>query len=243
MDKKAEIINTKPQNIEESDRAFMVETEIRHRRAEIAKNFLELGRLFKLVRDEKLYKLRDHPSFLSFLADVGFRRTTVYSYIHVYELYILKLKIVPDFLITVPYRQLQMINPVVEKNPEEWIYKAKELSESDLITEVRAAQKKPLKEYPKSIPGRPELFDFNSYLEFVKAYGCILHPGRKADPAHFPRTQKAGAPDHWRIPLCRECHDSYHHDSTDFLMTYKDQIFDYFYSIVFTCFKLTKEKK
>ena len=229
------------------ERAFMLYTEIVHRRAEIAKNFLELGRLFKTIRDEKLYKALDHDTFTSLLGDLGFRETTVYGYIHAYELYVMRLGIPPDFLVQIPYRNLLRINAVVEKNPEEWLYKAKELSGSDLITEVRLAQGKPVEENfsktPEIEPEKPKPFDFKDYQEFVKAYGCILCSEKNVEGAHFPQTQKRGAPDHWIIPLCSGCHKLYHSDPIDFLITYRNQIFGFFYTVFLACYELLKGGK
>jgi len=62
-----------------SDEAFALETQIKELRKGVAFSFLILGRLFKRYRDEKLYKLRDHTTFTSFISSVGFRRPTVYD--------------------------------------------------------------------------------------------------------------------------------------------------------------------
>ena len=231
-----QVIQPVPQK--DTDHAFAIYTEILQRRAEVARNFIELGRLFKEVRDKDLHKFLDYESFQDFLGSIGFRRSTVYSYIHVYELYIEKLKLSPDFLMQIPYRRLQEINPVVESNPEEWLYKAKELSESDLITEIRAAQNLPIVETPNrqagasTRPTKPKPFNYESYEKFLKAYGCATCESKECEGAHFPKTEKAGAPDHWKIPLCRKCHSTYHQDPIDFLMTYRDQIFGFFYEVI-----------
>lgn len=141
-----------------------------------------------------------------------------------------------------------MINPpVIEaidkgKDPGEWLDKAKTLSDSDLINELREFKHLPPKEYQPKPSGRPDLFDFDDYESFVKAFGCIFHPGRKAVRAHFPRTAGAGTvevPEDF-IPLCTGCHDLYHHDPVDFTMTYLNQIMKYFYNFRNAFYNLKK---
>lgn len=231
-----------------SDEAFELETQIKELRKGVAFSFLILGRIFKKYRDEKLYLLRDHTTFASFIASVGFRRPTVYSYIHIYEIYIERLKLTPETLQDIPYRRLQMINPPVidaikkGENPAPWLWKAKELSDPDLINELREFRNLPPKEYQPRQSNRPELFDFDDYEAFVKAFGCIFHPGRSAVKAHFPRTVGAGTievPEDF-IPLCTECHDLYHHDPVDFTITYLNQIMKYFYNFRNAFYKLKK---
>lgn len=231
-----------------SDEAFELETQIKELRKGVAFSFLILGRLFKRYRDEKLYLLRDHTTFSSFISSVGFRRPTVYSYIHIYEVYIGRLGLTPENLQDIPYRRLQMINPPVidaidkGKDPGEWLDKAKTLSDSDLINELREFKDLPPKEYQPKPSGRPDLFDFDDYEAFVKAFGCILHPGRKAVRAHFPRTHGAGQEEVAEdfIPLCTECHDLYHHDWVDFTITYLNQIMKYFYNFRNAFYNLKK---
>jgi hypothetical protein len=48
-------------------------------------NFLEAGGIFKEVRDSKLYKVEGHDTFESYVADVGYERSTAYKMILVYE--------------------------------------------------------------------------------------------------------------------------------------------------------------
>jgi len=227
--------------IEKKEKAHMIFLEICQRKNQVAMNLIELGRLFKTYRDEKYYLVQDYETFESFLGSIGFNYKTVASFIHIHELYVEKLKINKEFLALIGHANLQLINPVVEENPEEWLFKARELSKSDLRNEVRVAQNKPEKEYPVT-KGKPQIFDFKNYLEYIKAYGCILCGKKQVERAHFPKTQKAGAPDHWRIPLCREHHDLYHHDPIDFLVNYRDKWAEFFYDLIIAVYKLMKEK-
>lgn len=48
-------------------------------------NFFEAGEIFKEVRDNKLYKVEGHDTFESYVADVGYERSTAYKMILVFE--------------------------------------------------------------------------------------------------------------------------------------------------------------
>jgi hypothetical protein len=221
----------------------MLYTEILQRRAEIQKHFLELGRIFKEIRDNKLYRQLDHQTFDSFLGcpEISFRRSTAYALIRVYEVFVEKLKVNQELLAQVGRAKLQTIIPVVEKNVEEWIYKAKELSRSDLQDEVRVTLGETLGEVVKSKPQdatlasterHPFLFTPDQYLEFVRDQDCIRCGLDQADAAHLPRTVGAGAKPYAVVPLCRGCHQLYHQDPVKFLVDNRFIIFDYFYSLL-----------
>jgi len=216
-----------------------------------ANNLLELGKLFKTIRDEKLYKLLGAETFGEYVGypEISFGRSTIYSFIHVYELYILKLGFQPKLLSNIGHRKLQIITPVIKNHVastleiDEWIKMAELLSESDLINEVRRVQGK-----PEMIPKPKEVenvypFDFKDYLSFVKAHGCITCGSGESDPHHFPKSKGAGGREYARIPLCRKCHSQCHSDPFDFLWLYKDDIFEYFYEVFLKCFELIREKK
>jgi len=218
-----------------------------------ANNLLELGKLFKTIRDEKLYKLLGADTFNEYCGfpEISFGRSTIYSFIHVHELYVLKLEYPPEQLSKIGHRKLQIISPVMKEGGKdnlilwEWVEKAEVLSESDLINEVRRVQGK-----PEMIPKPKEVeneniypFSFNDYLDFVKNHPCIICGEKTPDPAHFPRSKGGGGKDTHRIPLCRKCHSESHQDPFDFLWLYKDKIFDYFYDMVLECFELIRNKK
>jgi len=228
---------------EGADLAHELYLEIIKKKELIAQNFLSLGKIFKVIRDMKLYKLLDYNSFGEFLGapEIGFSYSSVRKYIYIHELYIERLKIDPACLKAVPLRRLQMINPVVEQNPEEWIHKAEQLSESDLINEVNVARGKPetqaeKKEKPESNPE-----DYGSYLKFVENSSCLTCGTR--DPiqkAHIPKTLATGAPEWWVVPLCIECHAEYHQDPKEFIWHYREKIFNYFYSLISFAYKIAK---
>ena len=196
MDKITLIKDTKP-----SRKAFNNFRDIVHHKFEAALRMIELGKLFKENRDQKMYKQFGCKSFTEFLAmpEIGFQRSTVYAFIHIHELYVDKLGREPIELCNIGMYKLQQINPVVEGDPDEWLSKAEVLSPKDLINCVREHQgKEPMPEPPQVAHGHSN---------------CILHPDRESVQAHFPITIKAGGK--FTIPLCPECHDELHHMGVD----------------------------
>lgn len=217
----------------------------------VAGNLLELGKLFKTMRDEKLYELLGASTFTEYCGypEIHYARPTIYSFIGIYELYVLKLNYHPKTLLGVGHRNLQIIKPIMKDEERskmelgEWIEKGTVLSESDLINEVREAQNKPpMLPRPKE-EGDVDLFSFNSYLEFVKAHPCIICRELGVDAHHFPKTKGAGEPNTHRIPLCREHHAEYHDDPFNFKIIYEGKIFKYFYNTFLKCFSLIRKLK
>lgn len=228
------------------DRAIMIHNEILVRKVEVAKNMFELGRLFKEMRDNKLYLPHGYSTFEEYIGvpELGLKRSTVYSLIQKYELYVQKLDISINLLYQIGHAKLQIINPVVQNDPSEWIYRAKELSRSDLKNEVRLAQGKPPLEIKKEIR---EIypFSFEHYKEFVINSPCCAcgHPP-KSEPAHFPKSKGAGGRDTDIIPLCHQCHiGGYHQDSYDFVYMNRDNIFKYFFDTILLAYEIIKRVK
>lgn len=196
---------------------------------------LELGRLFKRVRDEKLYQRLDDDTFETFCgrSEITFGYSTACLAIQIYEKFILELSIPLPLLLEAGPRKLREILPVVDQDPEQWVHEAKVLSCSDLkikVNEVRGVNNLPQRKGTTFSPFTPLP---QTYLTYVKTQKCILCEKTPIDPAHFPKSKKAGAEDHWIIPLCRECHSEQHSQGTQwFLWTYKDKIFRYFYDLI-----------
>ena len=102
----------------------------------------ELGKRLKKVRDDKLYESLGYDTFKMYVASKGVKRyKTISAYIYMYELFVEKFNFTIKDLADAPYYKLQMItNKVKDKTPEEakdWLEKAKALSVSDLLLEVR----------------------------------------------------------------------------------------------------------
>lgn len=58
--------------------------------------------------------------------------------------------------------------------------------------------------------------EHRGYMDWVKGLTCV-GCNRPADDPHHPtgqgfRGMGTKVPDYWVIPLCRQCHDSLHHD-------------------------------
>jgi len=109
-------------------------------------NFLELGRLLKIIRDEKLYEYMGdggYDSFRMFMADasLGIKHSTAYAFIRLYEVYVLKLGYPQQGLSDIPWAKLQLLAGIVEpqnkQQSDEWVEKARTLSNSDFTLEVR----------------------------------------------------------------------------------------------------------
>jgi len=225
--------------------AFSLYTGVLTLRDKLEENILLLGFFLKTIRDNKLYEYLNCDSFTEFLGspEISIKRSTAYSFIKIYELYSQKLNINPETIKKIGHGKLKIIEPVVERDPKRWIESAVSLSRSDLIQLVREELGKP--ELPPAEEEVSNMLDIPSnYLEYVENHGCIFHPNRKADKAHFPKTRGAGAPKDWVIPLCRECHQHYHDlGVVSFFETYRDKVIGYFYETIDLLFKKLKEKE
>jgi hypothetical protein len=160
-----------------ANKAFLNKEAIITCRRNLQKNFLHLGYLFKINRDNSLWKLLGYDSFEEFLGDpdISFRRSKVYGLIHIFELFLEKLDREEAELVEIGTAKLLDISSVVESNPEEWLGKAQALSRSDLKNEVRAAQGKPeVSSTSRSSNLSPPLSvePPSSYTELVRASPC-----------------------------------------------------------------------
>lgn len=220
---------------EKADHAFDLYQEILDTIPEETLRVFKLGHLFKRIRDEKLYKCLDSEcdNFGQFCADpnVGYQRATIYAYIEVWEKYIEELHLSMDTLREITYTRLRLIISMVSKDPDEWLSRARSWSDKDLINAVRKEKGRlPM----KTIDTSGERVDAGkNYIEYVKSHGCIFHPARKSERAHFPRTDKRGAPEDHVIPLCHECHQILHNMGVNsFFGLYKNTIGGYYYATI-----------
>ena len=221
---------------EKADIAFDLYTKIVEVKNTETKQLIYLGMLFKTLRDKKLYKHLDSEcdNFNEFLAmpEVGFQRSTVYSYIRIYEKYVEELDYDVGYLSEIGHKRLQLILPFVDKDPVEWLSRAKTWSYKDLINETRKLKgQQPMKEVVK----KKALFE--GYIEYAKAYGCIHHRNRKPEMAHFPQTDKMGGTN--MLPLCHSCHiGELHTIGVDsYFSLYKNQIWDFLFNLIDDLYK------
>jgi hypothetical protein len=134
---------TKEQKREVAQKLY---TELRDIIIGTSMNFLQMGRLLKIIREEKLYLyLGDggYDSFRMFIsdADLGIKHATAYAFIRLYEVYIMKLGYQQKELVDIPWARLQMLSGIVEPQTralaEPWVAKARALSNSDFQMEIR----------------------------------------------------------------------------------------------------------
>jgi len=222
-----------------SEKAYALYKEIIDTKSAQTLWMIRLGEIFKKIRDEKLYKHLDSEctTFQEFTAtpEIGYQKSTVYSFIKIYEVYIEKWEVTPETLCSIGHRRLQMLLPLIDGDPEEWLGRAQTWSDKDFINAVREAKGRPPM---PDLPGSTAL-DTSGYDEYVKSHPCILHPKRTSERAHFPRTVKMGGK--LTIPLCRECHAVYHDIGVDtFFSIYKVQIGKYFENLIAHIFKEDK---
>jgi len=107
--------------------------------------FLEIGRILKEFKDKRLYRALGeggYDSWSQFLGsgEISLKGSTVYAYIEIYELFIQKFGFAIEDLAEIPYDKLRMALPSARKlhtkeEVEDLVYKAKELSRSDLLKE------------------------------------------------------------------------------------------------------------
>lgn len=220
---------------------FYLKQQILDLKTSVGKAYFLFGELFKKIRDDKLYKLSGCQTFTEFIAqpEIAFSHSTVYDYIAVYRVYIEELGINPENIADITYSKLRRILLVVEKDPEEWLSKARTLSRGDLTMEVRESQGKPEIEWKKSAyttPGLPTArTGQRAYLKWVKAQErCIISGELEPVAHHFPRTKKRGgeAEDWKRIPISVGEHALSHQRGSAWLWEHRRAIFDYFYDTI-----------
>lgn len=230
-----------------AEQAHYLVEEIKRIKAEIGKGYFLFGEIFKKIRDDKLYKLAGCQTFKEFIAqpEIAFSHSTVYDYIAVYRVYVEELGINPEHIADITYSKLRRVLPVVEKDPEEWLSKARTLSRGDLTMEVRESQGKPeIAEWKKSAYATPDLPSARTgqraYLKWVKQQErCIVSGELEPVAHHFPRTHKRGgeAEDWKRIPISVREHALSHKNGPAWLWEHRGAIFGWFYDTIAMLFE------
>jgi len=223
-----------------SEIAFGVNSEIVACKMNIEANFIHLAKLLKRVRDEKLYLSLDHKTWESYLGDpdIAIGRSTAYKLIAAWELWVEKLSVPEPALLDIGSKRLGYIAPVVSNDVEGWLSKARSLSLSDLLMEVRSFRGlSSLPPYAPSAqinPGIADLLKYKSYIEYVKDRPCMVCNAPKVEPHHWPVTRGAGGNEveEWAIPLCRDCHNEAHRNPIKFTHDYAHKWARYFYGII-----------
>ena len=108
---------------------------------QIEGNFLKLGAYLKEIKDKELYKVLEYKTFEEYIAqpDLSLNRRVVYSIIGVYEDFVCNQSHIDmEEIKKIGYTKLERIRQFKDQdNFEEWIYKAKTLSLSDLGAEIK----------------------------------------------------------------------------------------------------------
>ena len=111
---------------------------------DIERSFIKMGGMLKLVRDNKLYLEKGCVTFEEYIAipELALNRSTVYAIINVFEVFFEKSNQSDiEGLTEIGYSKLNRISQFKDQdNFEEWIYKAKTLSLSDLGLEIKEAK-------------------------------------------------------------------------------------------------------
>lgn len=182
--------------------AFANARAIMSSKKDIESSFLRLAYLLKLNRDLSYWKLLGHESFEEFLAspEISISRSLAYQLIYQYELYIEKLNRPEEELIEIGTAKLAVISPVVLKDPETWLEKARVLSKSDIKIEVAGALR-------KKIPPKTPL---SKNLSPGALATCLLcGEGGEATPFPAYPSEYESWPENWVIYLCPACKREY----------------------------------
>jgi len=229
------------------NKALKLYNDIKIAKQQAGMQFLKIGQALKIINNEQLYQYFDCETFEEFIGqpELGFKRATAFLFMRVYDIFIDRLGMDYDRISNVDISKLQLIVPIVEIHPEDkdsWVTKAETLGRLDLTNEVREWQgKEPIEEFEKR---RQEYVAFKAnYIEYVKSHPCVVCGYDTVDAHHFPRTKGAGGDALKVIPLCRICHTHYHNDPNEFLVRWKERIFDYFYDTFQKAMTILMEKQ
>ena len=111
---------------------------------DIERSFIKMGGMLKLVRDNKLYLEKGCVTFEEYIAmpELALNRSTVYAIINVFEVFFEKSNQSDiEGLTEIGYSKLNRISQFKDQPDfDEWIYKAKTLSLSDLGLEIKEAK-------------------------------------------------------------------------------------------------------
>jgi len=121
---------------------------------EIESNFIKLGGYLKLIRDEKLFKEKGCITFEEYIAmpELAFDRSTVYAIIGVYEDFFVSNQSdeKAEELMEIGYSKLNRIRQFKDQDDfDEWVYKAKTLSLSDLGAEIKETKNEKTESKPE----------------------------------------------------------------------------------------------
>ncbi|MCH7641304.1 hypothetical protein IID22_03850 [Patescibacteria group bacterium] len=106
----------------------------------ISMGWFILGQLLQENKENKFWGKLGYESFREYLGqpEFGYKQAVLYRFAQLYEIYCQRLGYKPEELSDVSYDRLFMIkDKVLEGDKEEWLAKARTLSQGDLALELR----------------------------------------------------------------------------------------------------------
>lgn len=122
--------------------ARRLENDLLELRRRMGRNFLEMGKILKVIRDKEYYRELGYDTVTEWLSspDVAISASWAWNFIAIYEIFMERHKLEPDRILDISYNKLTQIIPVVRKSPdqiEDWLNKAEVLRRIDLQKEIK----------------------------------------------------------------------------------------------------------
>ena len=98
--------------------AYQVHQSVLELKRQMGIAFVEMGRLLKVVRDNKYYEVLGYDTFTSYVinSELGFKRRTAYYYVEIYEMFIEELGYKVQAVAQIGYDKLCKALPIVRKH-------------------------------------------------------------------------------------------------------------------------------
>lgn len=118
---------------------FNLVEQLRRAARGIVKNYLVIGKILTKVKEEELYKAyASHlRTFEDFLVELRIKRSTAYHSMAVYKEFG---PLLESNALDIPFRRLIKLLPIAKNNKEEWLEKARLLTERDFEKEINEAK-------------------------------------------------------------------------------------------------------
>ena len=217
-------------NIKDSDRAVKIARTLKQLQEEKDSRSYRIGQLGYYAREmgKDFLRANNADTWSAFLAENNMSISTVNNYVGLYRLYGEDGYNMSETEWTeIGPRKLRIIAPhVTKEDPKELLLKARTLSASDLIKEIKgdSAKSQPfVTADSESLPVAPDTIgsDLASrlspahYKEKVKESPCCICGQEETDRMaihshHWPQTRVRTDRDWKVIPVCAECHDLLH---------------------------------
>jgi hypothetical protein len=195
---------------------------------------LEVGELCYTMNKNKEYKVLGYDSMGEMLADPEintFAVQTIRDYMSIYKKFELEMGIERDTLNAIGPHRLKLIAGRVKDDPETWLTKAKELSRSDLIIEVKGEVGQPhlMQQHggkaTKDAHPSPLSLTIDEYKDWVREQPCcVCGIVGQTHYAHWPVTNQNSD---FGIPLCFGDHMWQEEHQEEFFRLYRRNVAKY----------------